>query len=264
MYETLLYSVDDNGIATVKLNRPQQGNSLLVPRGFDELDQVFRQAGEDPRAKVVVLRSEGKYFCTGGDIGDMKRRLEEKIYVSEQAVHDAARMVKRIRLCRKPTVAMIQGACVGAGASVALACDFRVMADAAYLGMAFIRVALPGDTGGILALYQACGLQKTLEYIMLGDRISAEEARQFGLAYKVCRLEELEETAMNLASRLAGGPLLAYEYQKNLLWNVTTAPMYGEYMEEEAVGMVDCGRSGDYAEAVCAFLEKRKPVYTGK
>lgn len=264
MYETLIYSVDDNGIARIKINRPKQGNSLVVPTGFDEIGQAFKEASEDPRAKAVILCSEGKHFCSGGDIADMKRRLEEKIFVSEQAVHDAARMAKQIRLCRKPTIAKIQGACVGAGVSVALACDFRIMADVAYLGMAFIHVAVPGDTGGILALYQACGLPKTLEYIMLGDNITAEEAHQFGLAYKVCPLEELEETTMRLAARLANGPRLAYEYQKDLLWNVTTLPMWGTYMEDEAVGMYACGQSEDYTEAVHAFLEKRKAIYKGK
>jgi len=264
MYETLIYSVDENGIATIKINRPKQGNSLVVPTGFDEMGMAFKQASEDPKAKVVILCSEGKHFCSGGDIGDMKRRLEEKIYVSEQAVHDAARVFKAIRLCKKPTIAMIQGACVGAGASIALACDFRVMADVAFLGMAFIQVALPGDTGGVMALYQHCGLAKTLEYIMLGDRVYAQEAQQFGLAYKAVPLEELQETTMTLARRLADGPRKAYEYQKQLLWDVATAPMWGNYMEAEAVGMTDCGRSEDYTEAVHAFLEKRKPNYKGK
>lgn len=264
MYETLIYSVDGNGIATIKINRPKHGNSLVVPTGFDEIGQAFRQASDDPKAKAVILCSEGRHFCSGGDISDMKRRLEEKIYVSEQAVRDAARVHKAVRLCKKPTIAMIQGACVGAGASIALACDFRVMADIAYMGMAFINVALPGDTGGILALYQLCGLSKTLEYIMLGDKITAKEALHFGLAYKVVPLEKLSETAMALASRLATGPRMAYQYQKELLWNVTTAPMWGEYMEEECVGMVACGKGADYTEAVHAFLEKRLAVYQGK
>lgn len=264
MYETLLYSVDENGIATIKINRPKQGNSLVVPTGFDEIGQAFRQAGDDPNAKAVILCSEGRHFCSGGDISDMKRRLEEKIFVSEQAVRDAARVHKTIRLCEKPTIAMIQGACVGAGASIALACDFRVMADIAYMGMAFINVALPGDTGGILALYQQCGLSKTLEYIMLGDRITAEEARRFGLAYQVVPLEELQPAATALARRLAAGPRMAYRYQKELLWNVTTAPMWGAYMEDECVGMTACGRGADYSEAVHAFLEKRPAVYQGR
>ena len=158
MYKTILYSVDENGVATIKINRPEQGNSLVVPTGFEEIGQAFQQAGNDPEVKVVLLCSEGRHFCSGGDISDMKRRLEEKIYVSEQAVRDAARVHKTIRLCEKPTIAVLQGACVGAGASIALACDFRIMADTAYMGMAFINVALPGDTGGILALYQQCGL----------------------------------------------------------------------------------------------------------
>lgn len=264
MYETLLYSVDENGIATIKINRPKQGNSLVVPTGFDEIGQAFRQAGDDPNAKAVILCSEGRHFCSGGDISDMKRRLEEKIFVSEQAVRDAARVHKTIRLCEKPTIAMIQGACVGAGASIALACDFRVMADIAYMGMAFINVALPGDTGGILALYQQCGLSKTLEYIMLGDKITAEEARRFGLAYQVVPLEELQPAAMALARRLAAGPRMAYRYQKELLWNVTTAPMWGAYMEDECVGMTACGKGADYSEAVHAFLEKRPAVYQGR
>lgn len=264
MYKTLIYSVDDNGIARVKINRPKQGNSLAVPTGFDEIGLAFQEASNDPRAKVVIFCSEGKHFCSGGDIADMKRRLEEKVYVSEQAVHDAARVHKQIRLCKKPTIAMIQGACVGAGAALALACDFKVMADVAYMGMAFINVALPGDTGGILALYQSCGLSKTLEYIMLGDRISAEEACRHGLAYKSVPLENLEKTTTQLALRLAQGPRKAYEFQKNLLWHVTTSPMWGTYMEDEAVGMDLCGKSEDYAEAVHAFLEKRPPNYKGQ
>lgn len=264
MYKTILYSVDENGVATIKINRPEQGNSLVVPTGFEEIGQAFQQAGNDPEVKVVLLCSEGRHFCSGGDISDMKRRLEEKIYVSEQAVRDAARVHKTIRLCEKPTIAVLQGACVGAGASIALACDFRIMADTAYMGMAFINVALPGDTGGILALYQQCGLSKTLEYIMLGDRITAEEALRFGLAYQVVPFGDLHSTAMALAHRLAAGPRMAYRYQKELLWNVTTAPMWGTYMEDECVGMTACGKGADYSEAVHAFLEKRPAVYQGR
>ena len=264
MYTTLDYSVDANGICWIKMIRPKQGNALVVPTGFDEMGEAFRQASDDPDAKVVIWCAEGKHFCAGGDIADMKRRLEEEIYISDQAVRDAGRTAKSIRLCKKPTIAMIQGACVGAGASMALACDFRIMADVAYLMTGFIQVACPGDTGGLLTLYQAVGLPKTLEYVMLGDKITAEECHRVGLAYKVTTLDDLKDVTLKLATRLANGPRLAYAYQKQVLWDIITQPRYGNYLEAECNSMVACGYSEDYTEAVHAFLEKRKPEFKGK
>lgn len=261
-YKTLTYTVDDQ-IGFITLNRPKVGNALDVDSSYKELEKVVKKAVADEETKVIVLRGNGSHFCAGGDIASFKNRIERGERLEENEVRDAAKMIQRLRACPKPVIGMIQGACVGAGLSLAMACDLRVMGEKSFMAMAFIRMALCGDTGGIYTLVQACGPAKALEYMMLGDTISAQEAYQFGLANKVVPEEKLEEETLKLAKRLVKGPSKAYAYQKSIVWNWFCRD-YPLYMEYEAEGMSACSYTDDYVEAVESFLAKRPPEFKGR
>ena len=262
MYQTLQYNVEEH-IATITLNRPKAGNAIISGFGFQELGDAFDQADADVDVKVVILTGAGKNFCAGGDISDFRERIANKTYITDVEVRTAGNAARSIRKCSKPTIAAINGACAGAGLSIALACDMRVMASNGILSMAFIRMALSGDTGGIYNLLRLTGLGKTMEYIMLGDNISPQEAHQFGLVNRIVEPEQLEVATTELACRLVNGPSQAYTLQKQLVWNWLYAD-YPVFTEKEIEAFCLCCRTEDFNEAVEAFLTKRNPQFSGK
>lgn len=261
-FTTLTYHAEDL-IGYITMNRPKSGNALEVTISFDDLAEAIVLAANDDAAKVIILRGAGGHFCSGGDIKSFQKRIQQGQRIEEYEVRNVAKMIQNFRTCPKPIIGMISGACVGAGLSMAMACDLRIMGEKSYMAMAFIRMALCGDTGGFYNLVNACGMAKTLEYAMLGDTISAQEAYQFGLANKIVPDDQLEAETLKLAKRLSRGPLKAYEYQKKLMWDWKCRD-YPIYAENEAVDMSACSYLDDFAEAVDAFVSKRKPNFTGR
>ncbi|MDO4554852.1 MAG: enoyl-CoA hydratase/isomerase family protein, partial [Lachnospiraceae bacterium] len=213
--------------------------------------------------KVIVLTGAGKHFSAGGDIREFKELIESETYIEEKSIQLAGDTAEAVRRCPKPVIAMINGAAAGAGCSLALACDFRVMEPNSRLSMAFIQMGLPGDTGGIYYLQKLLGTARTTEFIMLGRAIKGEEAYQIGLASRLALEGRLYETTMELAEELAKKPMLAIKRQKEMLLHFFYKDIK-EFTEMEGKYMVECSKSEDFAEAVNAFLEKRKPVFTGK
>lgn len=261
-YKTLLYEVE-GPICNIILNRPKQGNAMEATLSYDELDVVFKKAAADESVKAVVLKGNGKHFCTGGDISGFPARIEDGRRLQEWEARNSAKLIQTIRTCPKPVIASIQGGCVGAGMSIALACDLRIMEESSFMCMAFIQVGLCSDTGGLFNLVHACGGAKALEYLMLGNQITAKEAYDFKLTSRVVPDGTLEEATEKLARRLAKGPTKAYEYQKRLMWDWLCQD-YPVFIEEESTDLAACSRTDDFAEAVDAFLNKRKPIFKGK
>ena len=265
MYKTILFEVKDH-IAKVSINRPHVQNALEAKndmRTYQELHDVFTRCDKDPDIRAVVLTGVGKHFSAGGDIAEFKADIENGTYIPEYNVRITGNMAAAIRHCRKPTIAMVNGTAAGAGMAVAMACDFRIMATNSKLNPAFIRMGLSGDTGAMFNLAQCVGPTKALEYMMLGDPIGAEAAYQCGLAYRVCEPEMLEEETNKLAARLAKGPTYAYGKQKELMYGSYYGGYEG-YLNTEITYMRNCSLTEDFAEAVNAFLEKRKPEFAGK
>jgi 2-(1,2-epoxy-1,2-dihydrophenyl)acetyl-CoA isomerase len=172
-------------------------------------------------------------------------------------------MAASVRECPKPVIAMINGAAAGAGCSLALACDFRVMTPKSKLVRACVKMGLSGDTGGWSYLQRLAGVAKATQLMMSGDAVAGEEALRLGLATILAEEDKLREEAYALAGKLAALPTFAIARQKKLIYETFYADL-AAYSQREADYMVECSHTADFAEAVDAFLEKRAPQFSGK
>jgi 2-(1,2-epoxy-1,2-dihydrophenyl)acetyl-CoA isomerase len=212
--------------------------------------------------KCVVLTGAGKGFCAGGDVKGMAGAGGSGASLTlDQAIHrqrvNQRATAGRLFKMPKPTIAALPGAAAGAGFSLALACDLRIMARTAILTTAFARVGFSGDYGGTYFLTQLVGSAKARE------RVSAEEALALGLANWVCEPEDLAARTRDIARRLASGPTVAYRYMKENL-NRAMAGEVDDCLDLEATHHVHCAATTDHREAARAFVEKRDPVFQGR
>jgi 2-(1,2-epoxy-1,2-dihydrophenyl)acetyl-CoA isomerase len=219
--------------------------------------------------KVIVLTGAGKGFCAGGDVKGMAARgdgtvgnntIDGKIH--QQRLNQRATAGKLFRM-PKPTIAALPGAAAGAGFSLALACDMRVMSSTAIMTTAFARVGFSGDYGGTYFLTQLVGSAKARELYFLSDRVSADEALRLGLANWVVEPEQLQAKTLEIARRLANGPTVAYRYMKENL-NRAMSGEVEDCLDLEATHHVHCGQTEDHREATKAFVDKREPVFKGR
>ena len=259
-YTKIIVKVEDS-IGTITLNRPELGNAFAKV-SYTEVRDCLEKMSEDDNVRVVVITGNGKHFSAGGDIVDFQRRIDEKTYVEYEGVITAGRMGIAPKKCEKPVIAMINGAAAGAGASLALGCDFRFMTPKSQIKMAFIGLGFPGDTGGAYFLERLVGAGKALEMMMLGEPMYGEEAARLNVA-KCVEEGKLAEETYKFAKRLANGPSQGYKWQKQLFLEA----FYGDIARVnalEAAGMHATSMSADFAEAVDAFLHKRMPKFSGK
>ena len=248
----------DGGILTLTLNRPEARNALT-----DEMAETlarelaFAESSADVRC--IVLEGAGKAFCAGGDVKRMgagtldEDALNARIRWQSRVQRET---VGRLHTMPKPTLAVISGPAAGAGLSLALSCDLRLMAESAILLTAFASVGLSGDFGAAYFLTRLAGTARARELMFLSDRVSAAQALEFGLANWLCPPESLAERASAIAARLAGGPALALGFMKGNLNRAVTFPM-NECMDIEADHHIHCTATADHREGVAAFVEKR-------
>ncbi|MFP3153837.1 enoyl-CoA hydratase-related protein [Lachnospiraceae bacterium ZAX-1] len=251
-------------IAVVTVNRPKSLNSLIL-ECFSELADAFDACDKNEAVRAIVVTGAGKNFSSGGDL-DMFQDFLDNGYTFEQAnsdVIEASRMAIAMRQCKKPIVAAISGACFGAGLSLALACDFRVIDPNVKMSTAFVNIGFSGDTGCIFALEKMLGIAKMTELMMLGSVLDAEQIMGLGLASKMSEEGKSYETARGMALKLAKGPTATYGLQKALIWEYFFKD-YDAYSKIEAKYMGLSTQKQDFAEAISAFLEKRKPNFVGK
>jgi 2-(1,2-epoxy-1,2-dihydrophenyl)acetyl-CoA isomerase len=265
--QDLLASLDD-GILTLTLNRPDARNAMTGPMN-EALAAQLAKAELDRNVKCLVLTGAGKGFCAGGDVKGMAARGDGTVgdNTIDGAIH-RQRVTQRATAGKlfsmpKPTIAALPGAAAGAGLSLALACDMRIMASTAIMTTAFARVGFSGDYGGTYFLTQLVGSAKARELYYLSDRVSAEEALRLGLTNWVCAPEELVAKTREIALRLANGPTVAYRYMKENL-NRAMSGDVDDCLDLEATHHVHCGQTEDHREASKAFVEKREPVFKGR
>jgi len=263
----LLASLDE-GVLTLTLNRPEARNAMS-PAMVDALAGQLAWAELEPSVKCVVLTGAGKGFCAGGDVKGMAARGDGTVgdntidgAIHLQRVKQRATAGKLFKM-PKPTIASLPGAAAGAGLSLALACDLRIMARTAIMTTAFARVGFSGDYGGTYFLTQLVGSAKARELYYLSDRVSADEALRLGLANWVCEADELAAKTREIAGRLAQGPTVAYRYMKENL-NRAIAGDVDNCLDLEATHHIHCGQTEDHREATKAFVEKREPVFKGQ
>lgn len=255
-------------VAIITLNRPEARNSLsdtLTPA----LRAMIRSCGENPGVGALLLTGAGEAFCAGGNVKGMGAHRDPKKL--EMSFDDkVADLQERQRLLtgalvsvRKPTIAALPGPAVGAGLAIAMACDIRIAAQSAFVATGYARIALSGDYGIAWLLTRLVGTARARELMFTGDRIDAARAEAIGLVNRVVPDDKLQIEAFALARSIAEGPRLALRYMKDnldeaLLFDFETA------RDHEAERLVRLTTTADHKEAVQAFIEKRKAVFTGK
>ncbi len=259
----------DEGVLTLTLNRPEARNAMSGDMTA-ALAAQLASAELDSAVRAIIITGAGKGFCAGGDVKGMASKGDGTVgdntidsAIHRQRVNQRATAGKLYSM-PKPTLAALPGAAAGAGLSLALACDLRVMASNAIMTTAFARVGFSGDYGGTFFMSQLVGTAKARELYFLSDRVSAEQALSLGLTNWVCEPEELGAKAMEIARRLATGPTVAYRYMKENFARAASSGDVDDCLDLEATHHIHCGQTDDHKKATKAFVEKREPVFTGR
>ncbi|ATE52531.1 enoyl-CoA hydratase-related protein [Actinosynnema pretiosum] len=255
--------VDDaDGVRTLVLNRPEAFNSLTTSLK-EALLAAVREAAADGSVRAVVLTGSGRAFCGGQDLKEHVALLESGDPAPLETVERHYNpLVSAIAAMPKPVVAAVNGIAAGAGASLAFACDLRVVSEKARFVMSFANVGLTADSGASWTLPRLVGAGRAAELLLLGEPVGAEEALRIGLVNRVVPGEELAGSAHALAARLAAGPTVAYAKIKEAL-----AAAWGtldESLAVEARTQAEAGATEDHREGVAAFVGKREARFTGR
>jgi len=257
----LIETVAD-GIATLTLNRPENLNALSDDIRLGLLESIYR-LGADNSVGCIVLTGAGRGFCAGGDVKTMAGRSARGFEERAAGIQQSNRIPMLMHNTPIPIIGMINGVAAGAGLSMAAACDIRVAAKSARFGTGFIKIGLSGDWGGTWTLTRLVGTAKARELFFTGDLIDADEALRIGLVNKVADDADLLATTMALARRIASMPRVALGYTKKNLAVAETGD-FTTSLDMEAFNQARCSQMEDHREAVQAFKEKRKPVFTGR
>jgi 2-(1,2-epoxy-1,2-dihydrophenyl)acetyl-CoA isomerase len=253
----------DGGVGRITLNRPESLNAWNKDLGRLMKDAVTQRA-TDPGVRAVLVTGAGRAFSSGADLKaefdpdpddglpDIRRRLRDLYHP----------VIAGIRTLEKPVVAAVNGPAVGIGASLAFACDLVLAAESSYFALAFVNIGLMPDGGSTLFVPAAAGKARAFQMALLGDRITAATAVEWGLANAVHSDERLSDEAGALARRLAEGPTRSYAGSKRALNRMLYPDLEGQ-LELEAELQHAIARTGDFVEGVSAFVEKRAPAFQG-
>ena len=257
----LVLSEDHGPVRHVVLNRPEKRNAfhgeLVLATGA-----ALRAAADDPAVRCVVLRGAGPMFSSGMDLAALSElaAAPENLRAFRRRCLEAWNLAEEMP---KPVICAIQGACIGGALELALACDLRVLAADAIIGMPETRIGLIPDVGGSSRLPQIVGLGRAKELVMTGKLIGAEEAERIGLANRVAPLEGLDAAVAQLADELLACAPLAVALAKRVL-AASARPALSTTLELEVVSQERCAASADFAEGAAAFREKRPPQFLGR
>jgi 2-(1,2-epoxy-1,2-dihydrophenyl)acetyl-CoA isomerase len=252
-----------DGVATVELNRPEALNAWNKQLGLDLL-AALRHVAENDAARAVVLTGAGRAFSSGADLKDFGVELTPEgrpdVYKTLTEIYHP--IMHAIRDLPKPVIARVNGPAVGIGCSLALCCDLIVAAQSAYFLLAFVNIGLVPDGGSSLFVPTRVGIARATEMAMLGERIAAEQALEWGLINRAVPDERLDEVLAALAQRLASGPTRSYAGAKRQFNNWLYARM-AEQLELEAQLQREMTGTDDFMEGTMAFVEKRPASFSG-
>ncbi len=264
-FDDIIYALDEYGVATLTINRPERMNALR-PQTTREIREAIALARDDDAVRCVLVTGAGRGFCAGDD-------FQAIFLADDQSSRQDDRQIRRIKegevslddlfALEKPTIAAVNGSAVGYGMDLALYCDIRFASESAKFGWYFVRRGVLGTVGGTFILRQLVGLSKAMELTLTGDLVGAQEALRIGLVSKVVPQEDLMAEATAMARKLASGPPLAQRAVKRAMHKGFQMDWksLGEY--QQALGDV-LWRTADHREGVNSFVEKRDPRYTGR
>ena len=257
------YSVED-GVGVATLNRPDVLNAFNDELGHALVD-VVRDASADEAVRCIVLTGAGRAFSSGEDLAALSGTYErgEAPELGQTLVDRYNPLIRAIRGAPKPVVAAVNGVAAGAGASVALACDFRIASEHAKLVLAFIKVGLIPDSGAVWFLARMIGTAHAFRLAATGDPVGADDALAMGLFDRVVPADAFEEEWRTYARELASGPTQAYAIAKQLVAHAAEHSLE-EQLQEEVHAQTRAGKTDDHMEGVTAFLAKRAPKFQGR
>lgn len=262
MYEQIDL-IEDAGILTITLNRPEKLNALAGHMRRD-LAEALETAASERNVHVVVITGAGRAFCAGGDVAAMAELIERHDADEfSRLLGSARRVVTSIRQMTKPVIASVNGPAFGAGCNLALACDLRIASTTATFNQSFAKVGLHPDWGGTYFLPRLVTPNKACEMFFLGETMGADEALRLGVVNYVVEPAELVAETRKLAERLRDAPAIALGAAKQAVY-MSQAAELEEMLRFETEAQMRCFESQDGAEGLRAFLEKRPPKFTGR
>jgi|HubBroStandDraft_4_1064222.scaffolds.fasta_scaffold27780_3 2-(1,2-epoxy-1,2-dihydrophenyl)acetyl-CoA isomerase len=263
--ETVNLTVTDDGVATIQLNRPEALNAWNRRFGEDLL-AALHYTRRDEAVRAVLIEGAGRAFSSGADLKDVsggETTPDGRPDIYKTLTERYHPIMVAIREMPKPVVASVRGPAVGIGCSLALCCDLIIAAQSAYFLLAFVNIGLVPDGGSSLFVPTRVGMARATELAMLGERLPAPQALQWGLINRVVPDEQLTEESAALAARLAAGPTRSYAGTKRQLNNWLYARME-EQLELEAQIQREMSGSEDFMEGAMAFVEKRPTRFSGR
>lgn len=262
-YETVIWEVSD-GVGRITLNRPDRLNAW-VPEPFGrELKEIVTERAAEPEVRAVLVTGAGRGFSSGADLkaGFEPDTADGRPNVKGHLHETYHPIIVGLRTLEKPVVAAVNGPAVGIGCSLALACDLVLAAESAYFGLAFVNIGLMPDGGSTLFVPAAVGKARAFQMAFLGERITAEQALDWGLVNYVHPDDTLMDEANALVERFAAGPTRSYASSKKALNRMIYPDLEGQ-LDLEAELQHELARSQDFMEGAIAFVEKRAPAFTG-
>jgi len=250
------------GICTVTLNRPEQRNALNVPM-LKELNEVIQSAGTDPSVRCLVITGSGRGFCAGADLAEWADAEANGTLESYGWTESAHLLMKSIVSFQKPSVAVVNGAAVGAGLDMALSCDFRLAVDSAKFIAGYTSMAYTPDAGGSWLLPRLIGVEAAKQFLFFDKPWSAELAKSKGMVTECITIDDFEAESKNFITQLASGPTFAHAKTK-LLLQTSSQNSFSQQLKLEHQAGLECGRSKDAAEALQASIEKRPANFCGR
>ena len=260
-YQTILFQTQ-SCIARLTLNRPERLNSFDTQM-HEEVRNALSQIEQDQNVRVMVLSGAGRGFCAGQDLSDLDVTANDgSIDLGASIEKYYAPLVLRLRSLRMPIVCAVNGVAAGAGANLALACDIVIAKKSASFIQSFCKLGLVPDTGGTYALPRLVGTARAMGLALLGDKLSAEQAADWGMIWQCVDDADFDSVIDKIAEYLAAAPTQALARTKEAILSSGLRTLE-EQLDHERWTMRDLGRTSDYKEGVAAFLEKRAPLFTG-
>jgi 2-(1,2-epoxy-1,2-dihydrophenyl)acetyl-CoA isomerase len=250
----------ENNIATISLNRPEKYNSFVREMAIDMQACLYDASGDDS-IRCIIITGIGKAFCAGQDL--IEATDPEGPALSKIVGEHYNPIILAIRAIPKPIIAAVNGVAAGAGANIALACDIVIACEVASFIQAFSKIGLIPDSGGTYTLPRLIGMQRASALMMLGDKLSATEAQNIGMIYRVFSVDTFENETAKMATQLAQMPTYGLALTKEAL-NQSFQNSLAEQLEMEDRLQTMAGNSDDYKEGTSAFLDKRTPNFKGR